>query len=53
MTNSIAPLTNTIMSSVEEGHVGVASGVNNAVARIAGLLAVAASSAIVGGLTVG
>ncbi len=43
---TVAPLTATVLSDADESNAGIASGINNAIARIAGLLSIAAIGAV-------
>jgi EmrB/QacA subfamily drug resistance transporter len=47
LTATVAPLTATVLADADESNAGIASGVNNAIARIASLLAIAAVGAVV------
>lgn len=49
LSGTVAPLTATVLADADEHNAGIASGVNNAIARVAGLLAVAALGAVVAG----
>ena len=44
---TVAPLTATVLSDADEANAGIASGINNATARIAGLLSIAAVGAVI------
>jgi hypothetical protein len=44
---TVTPLTATVLADADERNAGIASGVNNAIARVAGLVAVAALGALV------
>jgi EmrB/QacA subfamily drug resistance transporter len=48
LSTTVAPLTAAVLGDVDTAHAGIASAINNAVARIAGLLAIAAAGLIVG-----
>jgi EmrB/QacA subfamily drug resistance transporter len=44
---TVAPLTATVLADADDSNAGIASGVNNAIARVAGLVAIAAVGAVV------
>jgi EmrB/QacA subfamily drug resistance transporter len=44
---TVAPLTATVLADADESNAGIASGVNNAISRVAGLIAIAAVGALV------
>jgi len=45
---TVAPLTSAVLGSIDKNQSGIASAVNNAVARIAGLVAIAAIGTVIG-----
>src|SRR5437588_629703 len=47
LASTVAPLTATVLSDADESDAGIASGVNNAIARVAGLLGIAAIGAVI------
>ncbi len=49
LTITVAPLTSAVLGAIEPERSGIASAINNAVARVAGLIVIAALAAVVGG----
>jgi hypothetical protein len=50
LTVTVSPLTAAILASVDPAQSGIGSAVNNAISRIAGLIAVALASVAIGGV---
>ena len=50
---TVAPLTATVLADADEGDAGIASAINNAIARVAGLVGVAVIGAAIAGTLVG
>src|SRR5205085_800143 len=48
LTATVAPLTATVLGDADESNAGIASGINNAIARMASLLAIAAVGGLLG-----
>ena len=47
LSSTVSPLTAAILADIDQAHAGIGSAINNAIARVAGLLAIAAIGAIV------
>jgi EmrB/QacA subfamily drug resistance transporter len=45
---TVAPLTSAVLGSIESRHAGIGSAINNAIARIAGLISIAAVGVVIG-----
>jgi MFS family permease len=50
MTTTVTPLTSAILAAVDPSQSGIGSAINNAVSRIAGLIAVALAGTVAGGI---
>jgi MFS family permease len=50
---TVAPLTATVLADADETDAGIASAINNAIARVAGLIGISGIGAIVAGILIG